>query len=347
MPVWTDPGLPLTYTSSHKVMARELDGLKKSAALKRKAQAEAGRRLCVPTKKPRLGDMSKELKKMKETAEKKHQVKVTEKERYTGGKPELQDAMQVVDNLMRTVTETADQNTVLEAMLLKNEAQYIKDTDDMYGEWLAYNELKRLEVDRMLENHAAEIKTRDAKIASLEAGAEASRAHLEKKKQKLEFRKERLAKVKMRWVQNQNLIEQKLKEAEEIAVVDLNELSEFNYEDDESDDEESDNESDFKAEPEEAKEMVMVKEKEKQKEDPKEVKEVGKELKRELIKAEEANVAKVQATKEPESLGRERGNTVSRKTSKSIDTIDVIDLEEQGGDESSDEDVSLILELPA
>lgn len=278
VPAWTDPGLPFTYTSSHKVMARELDALKRSATLKRKAEEEVGRKMCMPAKKPRLGSMSMELKKMKETAEKKHQFKITEKERYTGVKPELQDAMQVVDNLMRTVTETANQNTVLEAMLLENEAQYIKDTDDTYGEWLAYNEVKRLEVDRMLEDYAAEIKTRDAKIASLEAEAKASRVHLEKEKQRAGFREECLAKAKTRWEENQDLIEQKLKEVEEIALVDLDELSEFDEEDDELDDEESDDdgsdndesdndESDFEAEPEEAKKMVMVEEKEKQKED--------------------------------------------------------------------------------
>ena len=333
VPAWTDPGLPLTYTSSHKVMARELDGLKRSADLKRKAQAEAGRRVRMPAKKPRLGSMSMELKKMKETAEKKHQVKITEKERYTGGKPELQDAMQVVDNLMRSVTEIANQNTELEAMLLKNEAQYIKDTDDTYGEWLAYNEVKRLEVDRMLEDHAAEIKTRDTKIASLEAKAKASRAHLEKEKQKMGFREECLAKAKTRWVQKHDLIKRKLKEVEEIAVVNLDELSEFNYEDDELDDDESDSE----AEPKEAKEIVMVEEKEKQKENSKEDKEAEKELKRDPIKAQEANVAKMPETKEPESSGREPGNTITRETSKSLDMIDVVNLEQEEGDESSDE----------
>lgn len=339
VPAWTEPGLPLTYTSSHKVMARELNALKRSAALKRKAEEEVGRKLCMPAKKARLGSISMELKKMKETAEKKHQVKTLEKERYTGGKPELQDAMQVVDNLMRTATETANQNTVLEAMLLKNEAQYIKDTDDTYGEWLAYNNVKGLEVVRMLEDHAAEIKTRDAKIASLEVEAKASRARLEKEKQKVGLREECLGKAKTRWVENQDLIEQKLKEVEEIAVVDLDELSEFNYEDDQSDDGESDNdESDFEAEPEGNKETMMVEQKEKQKEEPKEAKEVEKELKREPIKAQEANVAKVPETKERESLGHgEPGNTTTRETSKSLDIIDVVNLEQEEGDESSDE----------
>ena len=55
------------------------------------------------------------------------------KERYLGTKPELRDAMQVVDTLMKSATEAENQSIMLEDMLLKNEARYIKDTDDMFG----------------------------------------------------------------------------------------------------------------------------------------------------------------------------------------------------------------------
>ena len=99
MPSWTDPGLPLTYTSSHTVMVAELDAFRRSAALKREAEEEAGRNVCMPVKKPRLGSMAMILKQMKENAEKKCRAADTEKERHTGGKSELRDAMHVVDTL--------------------------------------------------------------------------------------------------------------------------------------------------------------------------------------------------------------------------------------------------------
>ena len=244
VPTWTDPGLPLTYTSSHKVMARELDALRKGAALKRKAEEEAGRDACMPVKKPRLNSMSMELKRLKETTAKKRQkdrAAEKEKERFTGAKPELRDAMQVVDTLMRSATETENQNATLEAMLLENEAQYVKNTDDMFDEWLAYNELKRKEVDRIIEHHAIEIKSRDAKIEALETKVKGSSSRLEKEKRRVGVRDERLAEVKKRWVQEQDLLKRKFREMEESAV-DLDELSELNYESDESEHDDPDSE---------------------------------------------------------------------------------------------------------
>lgn len=250
VPTWTDPGLPLTYTSSHKVMAGELDALKKGAALKRKSEEEAGRNACMPVKKPRLGNMGADLKKMKESAKRqKDKTAEIEKERYAGAKSELRDAVQVVDTLMRSATETEKQNAVLEAMLLKSEERYIKDTNDMFDEWLAYHEVKRKEVERIHEDHALETKTRDAKIEAMETEAKGSRARLEKEKQKVKSRDERFAQVKSRWMEEQNAMEKKFREIEDIAF-DLDELSELNYDTDESDGEESD----FEAEPEEAEE---------------------------------------------------------------------------------------------
>ena len=347
VPTWIDPGLPPTYTSSHKFMARELDALKRSAILKRKAEEEAGRNVCMPVKKPRLGSMGTELKKLKDTAEKKRQGSITEKERHAGVKPELQDAMQVVDKMMRSATETANQNAVLEAMLLKNEAQYIKDTDDMFGEWLAYNEVKRLEVDRMHEDHAAEIKARNTKIEMLKAEAKSAAFRLEREQKKISIRDERLAKVKNRWEQSQDLMERKLKEVEEIAVVDLDELSEFNYEDDELDDGESDDDkSDLGAEPEEAQDKAMEEQKQEgrqkeeeqkqelkaeRKQEPQQIKEAQKEQKREPSE-------KQPETKDPKPQVGKPGKTISRETTKSVDAIDFVNLEE--GDESDEGPIS-------
>ena len=106
----------------------------------------------------------------------------------------------------------------------------------MFEEWLAYNAIKRTEVDSMLEDHAAEIKTRDTKIGALNVEGKKSQARLERKKQKVKVRDVRLAQVKRRWVQEQDRTKQKLREIEE-SVLDLDELSELNnYEDDKSDD---------------------------------------------------------------------------------------------------------------
>lgn len=305
VPTWTDPGLPPTYTSSHKVMAGELDSVKKGATVKRKFDQEAGRTACMPVKKPRLSSMSAELKRMKEAVEKKRQkdkVADKEKERYAGAKSELRDAVQVVDTLMRSATETENQNATLEAMLLENEARYVKDTDDMFDEWLAYNELKRTEVDRIHEDHAIEIKDRDAKIEALETEARGFRARLDKEKKKVRVRPERLAQVKSRWVQEQNLMERKLREIEEMAV-DLDELSELNYENDESDDEGSE----FEAAPEEAEGEAKIE----QKPEPKEAKE--------------------QEAKGP--TDRELGKSSARGGVKSVVAKDLIDLDKDEDDE--------------
>lgn len=236
VPTWTDAGLPLTYTSSHKVMAEELDALQKGAAGKRKAEEEAGKNACMPVKKPRLSSVSAELKRMKETAEKKRQKDKgpdKETERYTGAKPELRDAMHIVDTLMRSATETENLNATLELMLVKKEELYIKDMDDIFDEWLAYNGVKRMEVDRILEDHAVEIKSHDAKIEASETKAKGFRARLDREKQRVRVRDERLARVKNRWVQEQDLMAGKFREIEEMAI-NLDELSELNDGTDES-----------------------------------------------------------------------------------------------------------------
>ena len=311
VPAWTDPGLPLTYTSSHKVMVAELDVFKRSAALKRKAEEEAGRNVCMPVKKPRLGNMGLVLKQMKEATEKKRRAADTEKERYTGGKSELRDAMHVVDTLMRSATETENQNAALEAMLLKNEAQYINNTDDMFDEWLAYNAIKRMEVDRMLEDHVAEIKTRDTKIDALNAEAKGSCARLEREKQKAKVRDTRLAQVKRRWVQEQERMEKKFREIEESAL-DLDELSELNsYEGDESD---------FEAETGEAGEVAAMGEQKQQLQKATNEK-----------KKREATEAKQPETKRP--LDREPRKSIVQETIKSIDLVNLDEEEEGESDE--------------
>ena len=325
VPTFTDPGLPLTYTSSHKIMAAELAALQAGATLKRKADEEAGRNACMPVKKARLSNMGAELKKMREGDEKKRlkdktvgeKEKDKEKERYyAGAKPELRDAVQIVDTLMRSATETEKQNSMLEAMLLENEARYGKDTDEMFDEWLAYIEVKRTEVDRIHEDHAIQIKDHTAKIEALETETKGLRARLNKEKRKVEVRDERLAQVKSRWVKEQELMEKKLQEMEEMTV-DLDELSELNYESDESDDEEADYEElGFEAEPTEAGGEAKIE----QHSEPKE--------------AKDAN--------EPEAkgpTGQELAKSLARERVKSVSAMDLIDLaEDDDDDESEDEE---------
>lgn len=320
VPTWTDPGLPLTYTSSHKVMAAELEVRKRGAALKRKAEEDAGRSACMPVKKPRLGNMGTELKRMKENAEKtrqKDQATDIKKERYAGAKPELREAVQVVDTLMRSARDSENQNATLETMLLKNEARYVEDTNGMFDEWLAYNTIKRLEVDRIHEDHAMEIKSRDAKIEALETEAKGSRARLEKEKQKVRTRDERLTQVKSRWAQEQNLMERKLREIEEIAC-DLDKLSEFDHDSDESEDRVSYNE----IEPEEPeKEAVEVKETE------------------EMKRVKEAKAKQKQESKEPKEpaakgpTDKELKKSVDQERVKSMDPKKYVHLDETEDDE--------------
>ena len=232
VPAWIDPGLPPTYTSSHKVMTRELDALKQSAALKRKQDEETGRNVCTPAKKPRLSNMGLALKRMKEASEQKWQAAANttaakQKERHNAsGTPQLRDALSAIDALMQSATETETQNAALERMLLTNEAQYVQNMDDMFDEWLAYNEIKRKEVQCILETHAAAIKDRDTKIGTLEARAKRCKARLERAKRTIKGHEARLVRMKTRWAQEQELMEQKMEEMEGIAI-DLDALSEF------------------------------------------------------------------------------------------------------------------------
>ncbi|CAD6593800.1 MAG: hypothetical protein ASARMPREDX12_007675 [Alectoria sarmentosa] len=322
VPSWTDPGLPLTYTSSHKVMAGELDALRKGAAVKRKAEEEAGRNACMPVKKPRLGKMSIELKAMKEKAEKKRQRDKTtdmEKERYAGAKPDFRDAMQVVDTLMRSATETQNQNAMLETLLLKNEIRYIKDTDDMFDEWLAYNQTKRMEVDRIHQDHAIEIKSRSAKIEALETEAKGLKARLDKEKQKVRVRDERLARVKSRWTQEQDLMDRKVREMQDMAV-DIDELPELSYDADESEDDEEE-EADFEVEPEKAEEEVK---------EVKEAKEVQKQEPRTPNEQEMTGLTK-QGLKEP--MDKESKKSIERQKVKSVDPRELVQLDEDEDEE--------------
>ena len=232
-PAWTDPGLPPTYTSSNKIMTRELDALEQGAALKRKEDEEASRNVCMPVKKPRLANMGAALKRMKGEGEKKRQAAATakDKDRYAGGTAQLRDALSAVDTLMQSATEADNQNAALERMLLQNEALYVQNTDDMFDEWLAYNEIKRKEVARMLETHAAEIRSRDSKISTLEAEARRCRVRLDRAKRKIQSRDARLAQVRKYWAQEQEAMEKKMEEMRGEAV-DLDELSDFFVDDD-------------------------------------------------------------------------------------------------------------------
>ena len=337
VPAWTDPGLPLTYTSSHKVMARELDAAKRGVVLKRKAEEEAGRNVSMPAKKPRLSSMGAELKRMRDAADKKRQATNKEKERYAGERPELRDAMQVVDTLMRSATETEAQNAALEAMLLKEETQYVKNTDDMFDEWLAYNDIKRMEVNRMLENHAAELKTRDAKIEALEVEAKGFRTRLEREEKKVRVRDARLAKVKSRWVQEQDLMERKFREIEEMAL-DLDELSELNYDSDEVDD----GESDFEGQPEEGKDegdekkQQQQQQKATQEQKPQKAAEAKRDQEKETAEAHQTNIPKKPETKVP--TDRELRTSIVRGANKSMYANDVVNLDDEEEEDGSDDD---------
>lgn len=320
-------------------MAGELDALEKDGVLKRKAEEEACRDVCMPVKKPRLGDMGVELKRLNENGEKKRQKdKVVEKEnekgRYAGTKPELRDAMQVVDTLMRSATETEAQNVTLEAMLLKNEADYIKNTDDMFDEWLAYNEVKRIQVNRIHQDHATEIKSCNAKIVALEKDVKGSRARLDKEKQKIKIRDERLTQVKSYWAQEQEVIERKLREIEE-RMVDLDGLSQLNHDTDESKDEESDDEkSGFEVEAEEAKEV--------QKPEPQTAKEqameapMGEEVKGSIepksVDGKEVNHLNEDEDEEEEGpIVVSRQRTAKLRSSARTKPVQDVDLEEEAG----------------
>ena len=334
VPTFMDPGLPLTYTSSHKVMVGELDALKEGAAMKRKAEEEAGRDACMPVKKPRLRSMSMEIKKIKEATNKQRQNdKLTEREqeRFSSAAPELRDAMQVVDTLMRSATETSTQNATLEAMLLQTEAHYVQNTDDMFDEWLAYSELKRKEADRMHQDHAAEIERRDATIAALETDARGSSARLRRERRRVRVRDGRLAGVKRRWVREQELVGERLRDIEE-AAVEVDELSEFDCETDESEGEESDCESEL----EEAKEEARVKN---EKGEAKEA------LKQERLTPTEQRMRDSMDGKLKRRMAREQRNMereqrcMERERIKSMDPKEMIhsDLDE---DEDNDSDVA-------
>ena len=105
-------------------------------------------------------------------------------------------------------------------------------------EWLTYNEVQRKQVVRMLEDHAAEIKSRNVKIEAFETIAKKLRACLEREKQRVQEREERLANAKSRWVQERDLRERKFKEIEDMEIG-LDNLSDFYDETEESEDEES------------------------------------------------------------------------------------------------------------
>ena len=308
-------------------MAGEIAALKAGTTLKRKAEEEAGRNACMPVKKPRFSNMSVELKRMKESiAQKRQKDKDSEKEngkeRYAGAKPELRDAVAVVDTLMRSATETEHRNATLEAMLLANEAKYSKDTDDMFDEWLAYHEVKRGEVERIHESYAVEIKSRDVKIETLTKEAKGFRARLDKEKKRVRVRDERLALVKRYWVEEQDAMEKKLREIEEEAV-DLDELSEFNHEsDDEWDDDEEEGEFDD-VEPVEAEYVIMR--------DPKPVPTEAKEADEPV--SEEADEPDVR-----EPVGRELPESIARDKMKMVGEMDFVNLVEDEDDEDEDDE---------
>lgn len=267
---------------------------------------------------------------MKETALAKRRVTEKEKGRYEGGKPELRDAMQVVDTLMRSATETETQNATLEAMLLRNEAQYINNTDAMFDEWLAYNEIKRTEVNNMLESHATELKARDIKVKALEAELKISRARIENEKQKVKIRDARLAKVKTHWLQEQDLMEEKFREMQQIAV-DLDDLSKLNYDSDDCDEDESDSE----AEPKEVNNRTTAEHKVQHEVERKDEQKENREPKQEPMEAQE--VKKVEQPGAKGVGGLEMKRSIVRERVQSLEVKDVVNIDVDD-DEEEEED---------
>ena len=148
---------------------------------------------------------------MKEAVEMKGQSTETEKDRFPVGNPDFRHAMRFFDALMRRATEAQNQNAVLETMVLTNEVQYIKDTDEMFNEWRAYtnelfnkwrtyNQAQRTKAQRIFEVCKARIKIRDTKIETLQA-------EVERQKQKLKARDAHLATVERRWAQQRVFLE--------------------------------------------------------------------------------------------------------------------------------------------
>ena len=276
VPSWTDLGLPLTYTSSHKVMTNEIDAMKTRAAIKRKAEDEVIPRVRMPVKRPRRSSMSVELQKMKEAAEMKRRSTETEKDRYVGGIPELRHAMQIVDAQMRSATEAQNQNAALETMVLTNEDQYIKDMDEMFNEWLAYNQAQRTKAHRLFEVYTAEIKTRGTRIETFEAEVKSSRTLIERQEQKLKNRDAHLAAAKRRWAEQRAFLECKYEAIREIAG-DIDEQSRVDFsgsvlDDDGSDygaeaEEDEEDEEDEDKDEEQAEETGMEEEKDEAEED--------------------------------------------------------------------------------
>ena len=254
MPTWTDPGLPLTHTSSHKIMAKELDAHKTGTALKRKAEEEADRSVCMPVKKARLGSMKDELRKMREGAEEEKQQQQQRQRRESmengGQSSTIRDAMQHIDTLIRTAADTERQNAALETLLLTHEARCVQDADEIFDQWLAYNRIKKGEMDRVLDGHVAELRGRDARIKLLEADVQGWRGRFWKERRKVRARDGRLERVRGRWVEERKEMDGKVREMREF-VMGLEEVSDFDDDVDEDEEEKMDDEdedADFKTE---------------------------------------------------------------------------------------------------
>ena len=153
---------------------------------KRKAEFEVPRNVRRPAMRARRGSRCVELAGIKGGSTE------MEETHYPDGFPETRHVIQVLDAQIRSAIKAQNQITALETMLLANEAQNIKDIDELFNEWQAYNHAQLTKARVLFKRYSAEIET-------LKAEAEASRILIEKQKQELRVRDGHLAAAKERW----------------------------------------------------------------------------------------------------------------------------------------------------
>ncbi|KAL9628029.1 MAG: hypothetical protein Q9164_007416, partial [Protoblastenia rupestris] len=196
LPLYSPVPLLLTYTSSGKMMAKEIFSTAKKGDWKRKAEDESVKEVPVPKKKARLW-----------TEESVVKAKI-EKQKNSG----------------TPKTNGEDEATTeLENQLAEERTDFAKHYDDLHSQWLTYTRQKVKQFDIIKAHHATEIHDHNTRNGDLVKRISDLRSRLSDAKDRLDDRGKLLEKVKKRWIEEeQDFFKGK--------VVDLNALEHENVE---------------------------------------------------------------------------------------------------------------------
>ena len=228
LPPFVDPCLPLTYTSSNKIMPQGTSSTVRTAPRKREASEEVKKNDNNTSKKICLGDESSPTTKKNIALKGSHNT--VEEISYTEPKnTAIKEALTHFDTLTASVRQSQKKVLELEAQLSKNsldlDKEWQKTYDSLHDEWETCYQRQKEEVTKLqaeLEDHNARLGVRNTRILDLERRCKElkpNQARVEELERAIKARDGELTQTKKQWSEAQEILDKANKELGKLSKV--------------------------------------------------------------------------------------------------------------------------------